>query len=177
MRVRVFETDDPYSEQPVSLGPVRDVELGQQGSSPEQILQLLSLQFPGVRLFAFNSQDQELPGWEEITVANAANLPAFLAHRKQLKAVRVPTAAARMLTRLQVVNSTAQPLTYATPCIATTSDPIAALLHLPDDMKEWTGVEEAATAFSARIPDSEPVFDGWSPCKTIQIEYGLGAGA
>ena len=86
--MRVFETDDPNSEPSASLGPVRDVDLGQQGSSPDQVLQVLSSQFPGVRLFAFNSQDEVLPGWEEVTVANAARLPAFLAQRKQLKAVR-----------------------------------------------------------------------------------------
>ncbi len=88
MRVRVFETNDPNSEPPVSLGAVRDVDLGQEGANPRQILDLLSLQFPDVRLFAFNSQDQELPGWEQVTEANAGNLPAFVAHRKQLKVVR-----------------------------------------------------------------------------------------
>ena len=88
MRVRVFETNDANSEPPESVGPVRELYLGEQGSSPEQILQLLSTQFPGLRLFAFNSQDQELPGWEEVAVANAAKLSAFLADRKQLKAVR-----------------------------------------------------------------------------------------
>ncbi|CAL8471084.1 g10626 [Coccomyxa elongata] len=95
MRVRVFETVDLNSEPSASLGHVRDVDLGQQGSSPEQVLQVLSSQFPGLRLFAFNNQDQELPGWEEVTVANAANLPAFLAHRKQLKAVRAGALATR----------------------------------------------------------------------------------
>lgn len=88
MKVRVFETDDLNSEPSASLGHLRDVDLGQQGSSPEQVVQGLSSQFLGLRLFAFNNQDPELLGWEEITVANAANLPAFLAHRRQLKAVR-----------------------------------------------------------------------------------------
>ncbi|KAK9820610.1 hypothetical protein WJX72_012259 [[Myrmecia] bisecta] len=82
----------------------------------------------------------------------------------------VPTA--RKLTRLQVVNSIAQPLTYATPCTTATSDPSAALLHLPDDIKEWDGLEEAAIAFSASIPDSEPVYDGWSP-SNVNPSYEL----
>lgn len=84
MRVHVFETDDPSSTPTPRLGPVRDIDLGQEGSSPRQILDLLRLQFPGVRLFAFNNQDKKLPGWEEVTEATAGNLPAFLAHRKQL---------------------------------------------------------------------------------------------
>ena len=88
MRVRIFETEDPNSEPLELLGAVRDVDLGQEGASPRQILDLLSLQFPGVRLFVLNSQDLELPGWEEVTEAIAGNLPAFVAHRKQLKAVR-----------------------------------------------------------------------------------------
>lgn len=62
-----------------------------------------------------------------------------------------------------MVNSTAQPLTYAKQCSTTTSDPFAALLHMPDDIKEWVGVEEEAIAFSARIPDSAPIYKGWSP--------------
>ncbi|KAK9803144.1 hypothetical protein WJX72_001489 [[Myrmecia] bisecta] len=71
------------------------------------------------------------------------------------------------LTRLEVVHSTAQPLTYNTVFTeypATPSDPIAALLHMPDDIREWVGVEEGAIAFAARIPESEPIFDGWSGC-------------
>lgn len=64
-----------------------------------------------------------------------------------------------------MVNSTAQPLTYAKQCSTTTSDPFAALLHMPDDIKEWVGVEEEATAFSARIPDSPPIYKGWSPSR------------
>ncbi|KAK9820178.1 hypothetical protein WJX72_007155 [[Myrmecia] bisecta] len=98
MRVRVFETDDPNSEPPASLGAVRDVDLGQEGATPRQILDLLSQQFPDARIFAFNSQDQELPGWEEVTEANAGNLPAFLADRKQLKAVRGGAGATPALT-------------------------------------------------------------------------------
>lgn len=90
MRVRVFETDDANAEPAESLGPVHEVHLGEQGSSPEQIVEsvLQSLQLPGFRLFAFNSLDQELSGWEEVTEANAANLSTFLTHRRQLKAVR-----------------------------------------------------------------------------------------
>lgn len=78
-------------------------------------------------------------------------------------------AAPRKLTRLEVVNSIAQPLKYATnhiygyTCATTTSDPLAALLHLPDEIKKWAGIEEAAMIFSGRILDSEPICDGWSP--------------
>ncbi|CAL8463705.1 g3239 [Coccomyxa elongata] len=87
MRVHVFEIDDSNSTPTFWLGPVRDVDLGQEGASPRQILDLLRSQFPGVRSLAYNGLDKKLPGWEEVTEANAGNLPAFLAHRKQFKAV------------------------------------------------------------------------------------------
>ena len=84
----VYETSNLNSDPPTSHGIVRDVDLGQEGSTPEQIVQLLTAQFPNMRMFAYNSQDPELPGWEEITVANATSLPALLADRMQLKAVQ-----------------------------------------------------------------------------------------
>ena len=62
-----------------------------------------------------------------------------------------------------MVNSIAQPLVYSRPCTTATTDPYTALLHTPDEIKEWVGVEEAAIAFSASMADSEPLYDGWSP--------------
>ncbi len=62
-----------------------------------------------------------------------------------------------------MVNSIAQPLVYFRPCTTATTDPYTALLHVPDKIEEWVGVEEAAIAFTTSIPDSEPLYKGWSP--------------
>ena len=62
-----------------------------------------------------------------------------------------------------MVNSIAQPLVYSRPCTTATTDPYTALLHVPDEIEEWVGIEEAAIAFCTSIPDSEPLYKGWSP--------------
>ena len=71
-----------------------------------------------------------------------------------------------------MVNSTAQPLVYACPCTTATTEPATSLHHMPDEMKEWVGIEEAAIAFSEKIPDSEPLFDGWLPTR-VKPSYEL----